>query len=396
MHKTAFRGNIILPDDILQRGYVVAEGERILGVFARKDQFQNEGIKFIDYGEAYIVPGLVDLHLHGALGKDVMDNQEKSLRRIAEYQAKNGVTGFLGATISAPMDSVLETVNIIKHANMDLFPSELLGIYIEGPFLSPHKKGVHQASFIRGITEMDCERLVESTQGLKSILSLAPEVENNMRFIPLLNKNGFVVAIGHSNANFHQAVESFEKGVSLATHLFNAMSGFNHREPGVVGAVLDTENIMAELIADGIHVHPAALRLAVAKKGTKNICLVTDSIMASGVGNGVYHWGDNEIEVKNNKAAIRRSGVLAGSVLTLIRAVKNMIDWTDVTINQAINMASLNPARILGLENKIGSIQKGKLANVAVFDQEFQVLDTIFKGKSVKKKLGKNSARKPR
>lgn len=387
MHKIAFKGDIVLPDNILRRGCVLVSGEKISGVFAEGDPFQDEEVKFIDYDDAYIAPGLVDLHLHGASGKDVMDNKDESLRKIAEHQAKNGVTGFLGATMSTSLDSVLETLRTVKHAVKDSYPSEILGIYIEGPFVSAQKKGAHQASFIRGMTEEDCERLAEAAHGLKCIISLAPEVENNMRFIPLLKKRGFVVALGHTDATYEQALASIGKGVSLATHLFNAMSGFHHRQPGVVGAVLDSENIMAELIADGIHVHPAALRLAVARKDSKRICLVTDSILAAGEGEGVYHWGDKEIEVRGNRVTIRGTGVLAGSVLTLNKAIKNMVDWTDVSINQAINMASLNPACILGSEEEFGSIRSGKLANLVVLDREFQVLDTILRGKSIMSRI---------
>lgn len=387
MLKTAFKGNLVLPDHILHRGNVLVSGEKISGVFAERDPFRDKGVEFIDYGDAYIAPGLMDLHLHGALGKDVMDNREDSLRTIAEHQAKQGVTGFLGSTMSAPLDRIIEAVHMIKDAAKQPFPSQVLGVYIEGPFVNRQKKGVHPASFIRGVTEEDRERLTETLKGSRAIISLAPEVEENMRFIPKFMKQGFVVAIGHTNATYEQALESIANGVSLATHLYNAMSGFHHREPGVVGAVLDSEDIMAELIADGVHVHPAALRMAVAMKGPEKICLVTDSMMATGEGEGVYHWGDNEIEVKGDRAVVRGSGVLAGSVLTLNRAVKNMMDWTGVTINQAVNMASLNPARVLGIEEEFGSIQNGKFANLVVLDREFRVLDTIFKGKSVKSRI---------
>jgi N-acetylglucosamine-6-phosphate deacetylase len=383
MFKTALKGNLVLQDTIINQGCVVVEGQKISGIFAPTDRFQEDGVKFIDYGEAYIAPGFVDLHLHGALGKDVMDGQEESVRTIAEHQANNGVTGFLGSTMSASLDSVLEAIRVIKNAAKDPLPSEILGVHVEGPFVSTQKKGAHSASFIRGMTEKDCERLADAAKGLHVILSLAPEVEKNMRLIAKLKAQGFVVAIGHTDATYDQALESFAKGVTHATHLYNAMSGFDHREPGVVGAVLDSDDITAELITDGVHVHPAALRLAVARKGPERICLVTDSMMATGIGEGVYHWGDSEIEVKGNRATIRGSEVLAGSVLTLHKAVKNIIDWTGVTINQAVSMASLNPARVLGIEEEFGSIQNGKFANLVVLDREFQVLDTILRGKSV-------------
>ena len=392
MYKTALKGNLVLQDTIINQGYVVVEGEKISGIFAPTDRLQEDGVKFIDYGDAFIAPGFVDLHLHGALGKDVMDGQEESVRTIAEHQANSGVTGFLGSTMSAPLDSVLEAIRLIKIAAEDPLPSEVMGVHIEGPFLNTKKKGAHTASFIRGMTEKDCERLIDATNGLNAILSLAPEVEDNMRWIPKLKAQGYVVAIGHTDATYGQAMKSFSKGVTHATHLYNAMSGFDHREPGVVGAVLDSENITAEIIADGVHVHPAALRLAVARKGPERICLVTDSMMATGVGDGVYAWGEEELDVQGNRATIRGSGILAGSVLTLNTAIKNIADWTGVTINQAINMASLNPARVLGVEERVGSIQIGKLANLVVLDQNFRVVDTISRGKSVLRKGSANDA----
>ncbi len=386
MRKTVLKGNIVLTDKILQQGYVISEGEKISGIFEHKDRFQEEAVEFIDYGAAYIAPGFVDLHLHGALGKDVMDAQKESLLAIAEHQANNGVTGFLGATMSASLDSVLEAIRTIKNARKDPLPSEILGVYIEGPFVSTQKKGAHSASFLRGMTEKDCQRLADALNGLNAVLSLAPEVEENMGLIPILKTRGLVVAIGHTNATYEQTLESFTKGVTHATHLYNAMRGFDHREPGVVGAILDSDEITAELIADGIHVHPSALRLAVARKGANRICLVTDSMMAAGVGDGVYAWVEEEVEVRGDRATIRGKGILAGSVLTLNAAIKNMIDWTGVSINQAINMATLNPARVLGMENKIGSIQTGKLANLVVLDQDLQVVDTILRGKSILRK----------
>lgn len=387
MIKTIFKGNIVLPDRIIHRGCVCVSGERISGVLEERDLFRDEGVGIADYGDAYIAPGLMDLHLHGASGRDVMDCREDSLRTIAEHQAKQGVTGFLGSTMSAPLERVIEAMHTIRVAAEQPLPSQVLGVYIEGPFVSRQKKGAHSASFIRGVTEKDRERLTEAAEGLKAIISLAPEIEENMRFIPEFVKQGFVVAIGHTNATYEQAKESMANGVSLATHLYNAMSGFGHREPGVVGAVLDSRDVMAELIADGVHVHPAALRMAVAMKGPEKICLVTDSMMAAGQGEGVYRWGDNDIEVKGNRATVRGSGVLAGSMLTMNGAIKNMMDWTGVTLSQAVNMASLNPARILGIEEDFGSIQNGKFANLAVLDREFRVLDTILKGTSVKSRI---------
>jgi N-acetylglucosamine-6-phosphate deacetylase len=387
MHKRILKGNIVLADRVIKGGMVSIEGDKIADIFSDQQEIDRSGVEYTDYGEALIAPGLIDLHLHGALEKDVMDCQEESLKQIAVHQSRCGVTGFLGSTMSAPIEAVLEAVDVINrtsqtHAPIGL-PSELLGVHIEGPFLSEQKKGAQDPSAIRAMEEADVGRLINAAQGIKVVISLAPEVKNNQRFIPQLKESGFVVAIGHSNATYEQALQSFQEGISHATHLFNAMSGFGHREPGVVGAVLDSDGISAELIADGIHVHPAALRLAVSRKGTERLCLVTDSLKASGVGDGVFRWGSMEIDVKGPRATIKESDVLAGSVLTMNQAVKNMIEWTGISVSQAINMASLNPAMVLGLEEEIGNIQPGKTANLVVLDQKFEVIETILGGRSV-------------
>ena len=387
MQKRSLKGNIVLADRIIEGGIVMIEEDKIAGVLTHQQEMDAAGVEFSDYGEAWIIPGLVDLHLHGALEKDVMDCQEESLSQIAVHQSRCGVTGFLGSTMSAPLQEVLEAVEVMKRASQIQsrlqMPSVLLGVHVEGPFLSKQKKGAQNPAFIRAMNGVDVNRLIKAIQGLKAVISLAPEVDDHQRFIPKLKKSGFVVAIGHSDATYEQALRSFEKGINHATHLFNAMSGFNHRQPGVVGAVLDSDGVSAELIADGIHVHPAALRLAVARKGTEKLCLITDSLKAAGAGDGVFKWGNMEIDVKGSRATIKESDVLAGSVLTLNQAVKNMIDWTGVSVSQAVNMASLNPAQVLGLEGEIGSIQAGKTANLAVIDQKFGVVETILHGRTV-------------
>jgi N-acetylglucosamine-6-phosphate deacetylase len=383
MFKNVLKGNLVLQNSIIHGGYLIVDGERISGIFQFLDPFPGDVSAFFDYSDKYIAPGLIDLHLHGAMGKDVMDSRKESVRTIAEYQADNGVTGFLGSTMSAPLDSVLEAIDTIKMAAGDPLPSEVLGVYVEGPYLNTQKKGAHSASCIKDLVEKDGERLIDALDGMNAIISLAPEVGQNMEWVAKLKERGFVVAIGHSDATYDQAMESFEKGISHATHLFNAMSGFDHKNPGAVGAILDSEDITAEIIADGVHVHPAALRLAVARKGPEKICLITDSMKATGVGDGIYQWGEEEIEVLGKRATIRGIETLAGSVLSLKEAIRNMIEWTGVNTNQAINMASLNPAYVLGLEDEIGSIQTGKLANLTVLDREFNVVDTLLRGKSV-------------
>lgn len=383
MLKTALKGKVVLPDKVLEGGVVVIEGEKISGVHPPGYNLLEKEINFIDFEDNFISPGLIDLHLHGALGKDVMDLKIESLSKIAFHQVSCGVTGFLGTTTSSSLESILRAVETVKKAAKLRLPSDLLGVHIEGPFLSKRKKGAQDPSFIREISKEEIHLLIQAVSGLKAIISMAPEVGNNMSFIKVLKENDIMVSIGHSDATYEQALESFKEGISHATHLFNAMSKFHPREPGVVGAVFDSPEITAEVIADGVHIHPSALRLALVRKGKDKICLITDSIKAAGSGDGIYAMGNLEIIVKGNEARLRESGILAGSVLTLNRAVKNVIEWTEARVNNGVNMASLNPARVLNLDEKIGSICEGKYANLAVFDKEFNVVETILRGRSV-------------
>jgi len=383
MQKTALKGNLILEDKVLSGGVVFIEGEKISAVNIGESQLKQKDVSLIDYKDNFVSPGLIDLHLHGALGKDVMDGEVKSLEQIASHQARHGVTGFLGTVMSAPLDSMLKSVETVKKAMQIRLPSEILGVHIEGVYSSLRRKGAQDPDFIREMNQEEIQFLLEARSGLKAIISMAPEVKNNRSFIKPLTEKGVVVSIGHSDATYEEALESFEEGISHATHLFNAMSGYHHREPGVIGAVLDSSRVTAEVIADGLHIFPSALRLALAAKGYDKICLITDSILAAGLGDGNYQMGNQEVVLKGNEARLKESGSLAGSVLTLNRAVKNALEWTGIALNQAVNLASLNPSRVIGLEHEMGSIQEGKYANLVVFDKEFNVLETYLKGRSV-------------
>jgi len=385
MERIGLKGNVVLPDKVLQGGMVVLEGETIAGVHAAEENVLPGDMLAFDYGTSYIAPGLIDLHLHGALGKDVMDGEVEGLGAIAAHQARCGVTGFMPTTLAASLPSILKAIETVKAARKLPLPSEILGIYLEGPFLNLKKKGAQNPEFIKEAAAGELDSLTEATRGLKTIMTLAPEVGKNLSFISGLREKAVVVSIGHSEATYEQAIESFERGISHSTHLYNAMSGFHPREPGVIGAVLDSAKVTAEIIADGVHVHPASLRMAIRQKSPDKICLITDSMNATGFGNGDFRVGGLDVVVRAGQARLKDSGALAGSVLTLNRAVRNIIPWTGVSVSQAVGMASLNPARVLGLEEKIGSIEPGKYASLAVFDQEFNVIDTILRGCSVLK-----------
>ncbi len=380
MKGSVIKGNLVLADRILEDGAVLLEGETIAGVFPSAEERALEGADVVDYGDHYITPGLIDLHLHGAMGRDIMDGTVASLEKIAAYQARTGVTGFVATTLAAPLPRIRGAVVAVQSAIAKPMPSEILGVHLEGPFLSFEKKGAQNPEFIRPVDPEIMKDILELCADFKTIITVAPEAGDNMKFIAGFRNSGLIVSIGHSNAAYELAMTSFEQGITHATHFFNAMSGFLPREPGVIGAVLDSNGVTAELIADGIHVHPAALRMAIRQKGVEKICLITDSLNAAGLGDGHFAVGGLDVVVKDGQARLKRGGALAGSVLTLNQAVKNVMDWTGVSLPQALRLASLNPARILGLESHLGSIEQGKLANLAVFDRNLNVVTTILRG----------------
>ena len=382
MRSTALIGNIVLPDRVLEGSTIIIEGEVIAGVFPKDQSPPLEGMDRHDHSGCTVTPGLIDIHLHGAMGRDVMDGKVAGLAEIAAHQARCGVTGFVPTTLAAPLPAILDAVNCVRQAMTNQSGAELLGVYLEAPFLNIKKKGAQNAEFIRPIQAADIRRLEETVRSLRTIITIAPEVGDNMKFIPALKENGWVVSIGHSEAAYELAVRCFELGVSHATHLYNAMSGFQPREPGVIGAVLESDGVTAELIADGIHVHPAALRLAVRQKGPDRICLITDSMNAAGLGDGDFQVGGLDVAVKDGQARLKDGGALAGSVLTLNRAVGNIIQWTGLPVPQVVRMASLTPARVLGLDRELGSLEAGKRANLAVFDRDFNVVAAILRGRS--------------
>ncbi len=381
MKASAIHGNLVLADRVLEGGTVFIEGQTIAGVFPSAKGRSLEEAEVIDYGDHYITPGLIDLHLHGAMGRDIMDGTITGLQEISAFQARTGVTGFVATTLAAPLPRIRDAVMAVQSALAKPMPSEILGLHLEGPFLSFEKKGAQNPEFIRPIDPEIMEDILELCAGFKTIITVAPEADDNLNFIAGLRNGGLTVSIGHSAASYELAMTSFGRGITHATHLYNAMSGFLPREPGVIGAVLDSDEVMAELIADGVHVHPAALRMAIRQKGVERICLITDSLNAAGLGDGNYQVGGLDVVVKSGQARLKDSGALAGSILTLNRAVRDIIEWTGVSVSQAVNMASLNPARVLGLERRLGSIEPGKLANLAVFDRNFKAVATILKGR---------------
>ena len=362
---------------------VVVEGERILSVSELGAVAVNTDFEIVDLGENFISPGFIDLHLHGALGKDILDADVESLKIIASFQSRCGVTGFVGATMSTSVESLANAVEAVRAAQTLSMESEILGVYIEGPFINVYKKGAQNSLFVGNLDDEETKRILDGLNGLKAIIPVAPEIPRQMNLIPEFKKKGIIAAIGHSNATYTQATVSFKAGISHATHLFNAMRDFHHREPGVVGAVLDSKTVTSEIIADRVHVHPASIRIALAQMGVDRICLVTDSFKASGLGDGVYEVGNSQVFVEGEKAFLLESDTLAGSVVTINKMMKNVCEWCELSVPEVVKMVTINPARILGLDDRMGRLKEGFQANLVVFDGEFNIKKTILKGREV-------------
>ena len=334
-----------------------------------------------------LVPGFIDEHMHGINGYDVMDGNVETLRKIAEEVAKEGVTSFLATTSTASIQKTINTLHAVK-AFKEIDNScyaEIIGAHLEGPFLSKTYQGAQLGEYIinPSISLMK-EFIIESDNNVK-LVTLAPEEENGLDLIKYLKEHNIIASVGHSNATFNIIEQSIKQGLTTVTHTYNAQKPIHHREVGVVGAAMLFDELYTELICDGIHVSSPAVKLLCKKKPLDKIVLITDSLPEKGLKDGVYLDNDQEIYVKNNELRLK-DGTLAGSCLTMNQAIKNIINFTDVSLTNAINFATSNPAKNLNIFDKVGSIKVGKLANFAVIDKELNVYQTIRCGNIIYKK----------
>ena len=367
---------IILPDRILDDHAIVFD-ETIHAIIPNS-QLPADA-QLLDGQGHYAAPGLVDLHIHGYLGQDVCDADPEGLRTIAAGIAKNGVTAWCPTTMTIAKEDILRTFDAVRTVKAENAPgARILGIHCEGPFISPAKKGAQAASHI---LQPDSEFLLENADILK-LVTVAPEMDPDFACIRTLADDGrILVSMGHSNADFETASAAAQAGVRHTTHLFNAMSTLNHRQPGVAGAALAAPEVSCELIADCFHVHPGMFSLVAALKRGK-LCLITDCMRAGGMPDGTYTLGGQTV-IKKGVACLLEDGVIAGSVLTLNKAVKNLYDNTSLTLPQAFACASLSPAAAIGEAHRIGSLEVGKQADLFLCDEDLHVHKTFIAGAEV-------------
>jgi N-acetylglucosamine-6-phosphate deacetylase len=377
----------IVTDNLIHKGTVVTIGDRIMFVGGEEEgerilaAASPHVFQVIDAQGGLIAPGLIDVHMHGADGAELMDGTREAVETMARFVAKNGTVAFLPSTVTA-LEEKTRLVSQVVADYQDLEDgAEVLGIHLEGPYINEKYKGAQYGPAIRPASTSELEELHAVLGEKLRLVTLAPEVPGSLEAAQWLKDRGVTVSIGHTDATYDQAVQGFKSGITHVTHTFNGMRGLHHREPGVVGAVLATPGLYAELIADLIHVHPGAIQVLLRTVGVEHLVLVTDSVQATGLPDGEYVLGDNEIFVQDGAARLA-DGTLAGSTLTLKQAVRNMIEEIGVHPVDAFRMASLNPARTLGLEHR-GWIREGNRADFVLLTADFEVQKTIIAGRVV-------------
>lgn len=374
--KAIVNANIIVNNYIL-RGYGVLFEETIARIVRDCDINKAAMEEVVDGRNKYLSAGFIDIHMHGCLGYDTMDEDGRSIAEISKGITSTGITSFLPTTMTMDLPAIERTLSRIKKLMSNEPGASILGCNLEGPFISAAYKGAHDEKYI---LEPDFAYIERFTDIIR-IVTVAPEKEGSGEFIERCERNGIKAAIGHTGANYEEAVRAIHNGANHITHIFNAMTPLHHREPGVAAAAMDSQ-ATCELIADNIHVAPAVQRILLKVKGIDKIILVTDAMKACLLGDGEYELGGQKVIVKGEEARLP-AGKLAGSVITLNKALKNFMKNTGVCISDAVKTVTENPARLLKIDGRKGSITPGKDADFTLFDEDFNIYATFVKGKKV-------------
>lgn len=390
--KVIFADRIFTPTEDIENGAILFEGHRILKVGPREKIKVPEAAAIIDNRGGIIVPGFVDMHIHGAGGRDLMEGTPEAVSAVGSFLARHGTTSYLATTMTAPVDRSLAAIERLANgvnaasrseSGTDKSPAaQPLGIYLEGPFINSKRRGAQPAAHIRKPSPQLAGRMLDAGTGTIKAVALAPELRGALDLVKLFRDRGVRAGLGHSDATYDEAMRAVDAGATHIVHCFNAMRPFGHRDPGIVGAALTERRLSAELIADGVHVDPVAVRLLINAKGFEGVILVTDSVSAAGMPDGEYRLGNFEVQVR---AGICRTedGALAGSTLTLDAAVRNLASFTGAGYQTCLACATLNPARLIGVEKLKGTIAPGADADLAVLDKKFFVTQTYVRGRPV-------------
>ena len=384
MIRTITARRLINADVEIEYPLVTMDGDRISSIDALNPSDQQRVPATYRFPEATLVPSWVDIHIHGCAGHDVMEATPQALDAIGSYLATRGVGAYLPTTVTSPRDETLRSLaglatEISRLRQTTPTGATPLGIHLEGPFLSHPKRGVHTDSLLEAPSILLFERFWQASEGNIRLMTIAPELPGAPELIAHATKLGVLCSMGHSDARVCEAQAGFAAGARSATHTFNAMRALDHRDPGLIAYVLDQPALFAEIICDGIHVDPMMVRLYFKAKGEDRIILVTDGISATGMPDGTYMLGDMKVEVHDGHCT--SNGTLAGSVLTLDRAVKNFVEFTGAGLDTAVAGASRNPSQLIGTDDNWGSVDVGRVANIAVLSPVSLITQNFLAGR---------------
>lgn len=371
----------IIFTDRIEEGSVLIKDGKIAEINPRENDDE-----ILDAEGLYLSPGFIDIHIHGAGGYDTMDGTIEAINTISKVIMNHGTTSFLPTTMTVSIEDINKSMKVIKKLKEEGSEgANVLGAHLEGPFISPKAIGAQNSEYLLKPSIENYKKIVEGCEDAVTSITLAPEVEGANELIEYLSSNGIVCSAGHTKADYKEMMESIKHGISHTTHLYNAMTGFTHREPGVVGAVFDSD-ITTETISDGIHISYPALKLAYKVKTTDKVMLVSDAMMACCMKDGKYALGGQDVYVKEGAARLE-NGALAGSVLTIDKAVENVYKNCNIPLHEAVKMAAYNPAKHCGVEDRKGLINKGYDADLILFDENINIKKVFINGKEKYSKI---------
>ncbi len=374
---------IYTEEGVLSDGYLLMEKGRIHSYGKLAELEKTENVQTISFPKgSKLIPGMIDIHIHGAKNADAMDGSHDGLKTIAEILPYEGTTSFLATTMTQgqeEIESALTCISAFIETDNKPGQAEILGVHLEGPFINEKRAGAQPLDAIKTADIELFQRWNQLAGNQIRLVTLAPEKENGLKLAAYLKENGIVASMGHTDAVYEEVVEAVQAGMNHVTHLYNGMRGFHHRDPGTAGAVLLHDELTAEMIVDGVHIHPEIVKLTYKQKGKDKIILITDSMRAKWLEDGVSSLGGQKVIVKDGKALLE-NGALAGSTLKMNDALTNMMAFTGCTLEDVITMGAYNPAKQIGVLDRKGSIKTGKDADLVVLDDNNKVILTICRG----------------
>ncbi|WP_309063450.1 N-acetylglucosamine-6-phosphate deacetylase [Streptomyces sp.] len=364
---------VVLPTGTVDDGRVIVDGTRIAATAPG-------GAETLDASGHWLVPGFVDLHNHGGGGASFTSGTVGDVLKGIHTHRLHGTTTLVASTVTGDTDFLARRAGLLAELAEQ---GEIAGIHFEGPFISPCRKGAHSEELLRDPEPAEVRKLIDAARGHARMVTLATELPGGLDSVRLLAEHGVIAAVGHTDATYEQTVQAIEAGATVATHLFNAMPPLGHRAPGPIAALLEDERVTVELINDGTHLHPAALRLAFRHAGAARVAFITDAMDAAGFGDGRYMLGPLEVEVADGVARLVEGGSIAGSTLTLDRAFRRAVTVDGLPVEDVVAALSANPARLLGMDDRIGSLEPGKDADLVVLDADFALKGVMRRGEWV-------------